>query len=99
MIVFHVELLQYKETNGIPGIDKAMKKKTDDCIPCRATAVQRNERNPLQMSPLPSGPWINVSPDHCGPFPTGELVLVVIDEYSHFPEVEIVNSTTAKETV
>ena len=82
-----------------PGIDKAMKKKTDDCIPCRATAVQRNERNPLQMSPLPNGPWINVSADHCGPFPTGELVLVVIDEYSRFPEVEIVNSTTAKETI
>ena len=78
-----------------------MKKKTDDCIPCRATAVQRNEWNPLQMSPLPSGPWINVSADKCGPFPTGELVLLlaVVDKYSRFPEVEIVNSTTAKETI
>ena len=51
------------------------------------------------MSPLPSGPWINVSADKCGPFPTGELLLAVVDKYSRFPEVEIVNSTTAKETI
>ena len=51
------------------------------------------------MSPLPKGPWVQVSADMCGPFPTGELVLVVLDAYSWYPEVEIVKSTSAEAVV
>ena len=76
-----------------------MKSKTEGCIPCQASLKQKTQRKSVQMTELPSGPWVNVSADHCGPFPTGELVLVVIDDYSRFPEVEIVNSASAKETV
>ena len=51
------------------------------------------------MSPLPKGPWVQVSADLCGPFPTGELVLVVLDACSHYPEIEIVKSTSAEAIV
>ena len=51
------------------------------------------------MSPLPKGPWVQVSADLCGPFPTGELVLVVLDAYSRYPEIEIVKSTSAESII
>ena len=37
-----------------------------------------NEREPLQMSPLPSEPWKEVPIDFWGPINTGEYLLVVI---------------------
>ena len=46
------------------------------------------------MTPLPDGPWQQVSIAFCEV--AGHYVLVVIDDYSRFPEVEIVYSTSAK---
>ena len=46
------------------------------------------------MTPLPDGPWQQVSIDFCEV--AGHYVLVVIDDYSRSPEVEIVHSTFAK---
>ena len=46
------------------------------------------------MTPLPDGPWQQVSIDFCEV--AGHYVLVVIDDYSRFPEVETVHSTSAK---
>ena len=56
-------------------------------------------RDPLEMSPLPKGPWVQVSSNLCGPFPNGELVLVVLDAYSRYPEIEIVRSTSAETVI
>ena len=81
-----------------PGIDRHVENLVADSLPCQA-CLSRATRDPLKMSPLPKGPWIQVSADMCGPFPTGELVLVVLDAYSRYPEVEIVKSTSAEAVV
>lgn len=83
-----------REKVWFPGIDDAVKKLVEGCIPCQATTPS-NVREPLQMSPLPEGPWQNLSTDFCGPFPSGDYLLVVMDEYSRYPEVELVSSTSA----
>ena len=77
-----------------PGIDRMVEQTVQGCIPCQA-ATQTHTRDPLQMSTLPRGPWVQVSVDFCGPFPSGEMALVVIDEYSRFPELEFCTSTSA----
>ena len=64
------------------------------CILCQATYKGPTQREPLQPTPLPSGPWVAVAIDFAGPFPSGEYVLVVTDQYSRYPEVEIVSSTS-----
>ena len=72
-----------------PGIDKSIEDMISNCLPCQA-CTRKTVREPLQMSSLPKGPWVEVSADICGPFPTGEYVLVVLDAYSRYPEIEIV---------
>ena len=81
-----------------PGIDRHIENLVADCLPCQA-CLSRATQDPLKMSPLPKGPWVQVSADMCGPFPTGELVLMVLDAYSWYPEVEIVKSTSAEAVV
>ena len=51
------------------------------------------------MTPLPDGPWKEVTVDFTGPFAGGEYLLVITDEYSRFPEVEIVYSTFANAVI
>ncbi|XP_061176121.1 uncharacterized protein K02A2.6-like [Saccostrea echinata] len=51
------------------------------------------------MSPLPSGPWTDLSMDFCGPFPSGDYLMVVMDEYSRYPIVDILKSTSAKAVI
>ena len=79
-----------------PGIDKLVENTVKSCIPCQATYKGPTQREPLQPTPLPSGPWVAVAIDFAGPFPSGEYVLVVTDEYSRYPEVEIVPSTSER---
>ena len=66
------------------------------CAPCQV-AMPKFSREPLQMTPLPNGPWEQVSVDFCEV--AGHYVLVVIDDYSRFPEIEIVHSTSAKAVI
>ena len=54
---------------------------------------------PLQMTPMPDGPWQKVHADFYGPLPTGEYLLVLIDRYSRYPEIELVRSTKASVVV
>ncbi|XP_062591053.1 uncharacterized protein K02A2.6-like [Saccostrea cucullata] len=51
------------------------------------------------MSPLPSGPWTELSMDFCGPFPSGDYLMVVMDEYSRYPIVDFLKSTSAKAVI
>jgi hypothetical protein len=81
-----------------PRIDSLVEREIKQCIPCQA-ATPRTTREPLKMSPLPKGPWVQVSADFCGPFPNGEMALVVIDEYSCYPDVEFCTSTSAKSVI
>ena len=50
------------------------------------------------MSPMPSGPWTNLSMDFYT-LPTNEEVFVVIDDYSRYPEIHHVTSTSARSTM
>ena len=71
-----------------PNMGKA-EEEVSSCIPCQAN-TNRCTKEPLCMSELPRGPWLNLSVDFCGPLPTGEYLLVIVNEYSWYPVVETV---------
>ena len=85
-----------REKIWFPSIDKLVENAVKSCIPCRASYKGPARREPLQPTPLPSGPWIAVAIDFAGPFPSAEYLLVVTDEYSRYPEVENVSSTSER---
>ena len=85
-----------REKIWFPGIDKLVENVVKSCITCQASYKGPARREPLQLTPLPSGPWIAVAIDFAGPFPSGEYLLVVTDEYSRYPEVEIFSSTSER---
>ena len=86
-----------RETIWFPGIDKCVEQAVRNCLQCQAaTHLNQSNREPLNPTKLPTGPWQEVSADFCGPFRTGEYILVVTDSYSKFPEIEILTSLTAK---
>ena len=79
-----------------PRMDSLVDSVVKRCIPCQV-ATPKLSREPLQMTPLPNGPWEQVSIDFCEV--AGHYVLVVIDDYSRFPEIEVVHSTSAKAVI
>jgi len=79
-----------------PRMDSLVDSIVKRCVPCQV-ATPKPSREPLQMTPLPSGPWEQVSIDFCEV--AGHYVLVVVDDYSRFPEIEIVHSTSAKAVI
>ena len=76
-----------------PKMDTAVDQVVKRCFPCQI-ATPKPSRELLKMTPLPDGPWQQVSIDFCEV--AGHYVLVVIDDYSRLPEVEIVHLTSAK---
>ena len=74
-------------------MDAAVHQVVKKCFPCQI-ATPNPFREPLKLTPLPDGPWQQVSIDFCEV--AEHYVLVVIDDYSRFPEVDIVHSTSAK---
>ena len=81
-----------------PGIDKDVKSVVSNCIPCQAS-VNSNDREPLNMTELPSAPWESLATDFYGPLSSGEYLLTIVDEYSRFLLVKIVSSISAKATI
>ena len=67
-----------REKVWFPGIDKKVEQAVKSCIPCLACVPSPAQREPLSMTTLPSGPWIEVAVDLAGPFPSGEYLFVVI---------------------
>ena len=55
-------------------------------------------REPLQMSPLPDAPWMNLSADF-GQIAPDTYILVIEDEYSRYVVAETVTSLTAKSVI
>lgn len=89
-----------RDSVWFPGIDKMVEEMVRECLPCQAANHDAKPvPEPLQMSPLPQGPWQELSMDFCGPFPNGDYLLVVTDDFSRFPEVEILRSTSAKAVI
>ena len=52
-----------REKIWFPGIDKLVENTVKSCIPCQATYKGPTQREPLQPTPLPSGPWVVVAID------------------------------------
>ena len=79
-----------REKVWFPKIDRMVEEKVKSCLACQVT-TPTNEREPLQMSELPTAPWTEVSINF-GVAPTGssEYLLILIDDYSRFPAVELV---------
>ena len=50
------------------------------------------------MTPLPRGPWLNLSIDFCGLLSSGHY-LTVTDEYFRYPVVEIIRSLTVETVI
>ena len=89
-----------REKVWFPGIDKLAEEKIRNCHPCQVSTPEDSKPlEPLKMTPLPNGPWKEVSMDFAGPYPSGEYIMVVIDEHSRFPEVEILTSTSARAVI
>lgn len=89
-----------RDSDWFPGIDKMVEEMVRECLPCQAANHDTKPvSEPLQMSPLPQGPWQELSMDFCGPFPNGDCLLVVTDDFSRYPEVEILRSTSAKAVI
>ena len=82
-----------REKVWFAGMDGAVDKKVKSCLTCQA-ATPETKREPLQMSPLPTSPWLEVSIDFKELSPG--YLLVVTDDYSRYPVVEIVHTTASK---
>ena len=87
-----------REKVWFPRIDQQVEAAIKACATCQATEPVQ-QKAPLQMSPLPAGPWKELSADFCGPFPSGEYLLVVIDDYSRYPVVRTTRSTSARAVI
>ena len=68
-----------------------------NCVTCQI-AYPSPTREPLSMSPLPDGPWMELSADF-GYIPDGSQILVVTDEYSRYVVVEILQNITARTVI
>ena len=65
------------------GIDRMEEEVVKGCLLCQAANHDSKPVcEPLHMSPLPLGPWQELSVDFCGPFPSGDYSLVVTDDFS-----------------
>jgi hypothetical protein len=79
-----------------PGINDRVDTAIKGCVPCQSlTHTKSTHMEPLRMSEMPSGPWMDLSADFCGPLPSGDYLFVIIDEYSRYPVVEIIKSVSA----
>lgn len=82
-----------------PNMNSEIESAIQKCLACQSNSNEPRPREPLRMSELPSGPWLNISADFCGPLENGDYLLVLIDEYSRYPIVEIVRSTSANTVI
>jgi hypothetical protein len=80
-----------------PGMYADIERLVKSCHVCQANS-ERRHYEPLKMSKMPQGSWLELAADFHGPMPCGNKLLVVIDEYSRFPIVKILKSTTAEKS-
>ena len=94
-IVKTVALL--REKVWFKGMNNSVEETVKNCQHCQV-ATPTTTREPLQMSPLPSAPWMEVSADF-GQVAEGTYILVVQDEYSRYVIVDVLSSLTARSVV
>ena len=82
-----------KDKVWFPEITEKVRKEVENCLQCQANTHQRQNQQPITMSPLPEGPWLDLSLDILGPLPSQEYVLVLLDDFSRFPIAEVIENT------
>ncbi|XP_022807438.1 uncharacterized protein K02A2.6-like [Stylophora pistillata] len=82
-----------REKVWFPGINDAVEKKVKSCLACQVTTPE-TKCEPLNMSPLPEGPWQQISADF-KELSGGGYLLVLYDDYSRYPIVEVIPSVSA----
>lgn len=82
-----------------PNLNEQIETAIRGCLACQANTSEHRNKEPLKMSELPSGPWLNLSADFCGPLQNGDYLFVIVDEYSRYPVVEIVKSVSANTVI
>jgi hypothetical protein len=86
-----------REKVWFSGMTRAVEDVVKNCMQCQiSTSVPKRE--PLAMSELPSGPWIELSADF-GQVADGTYILVVQDEYSRYVVVDVLHSQSAKSVI
>lgn len=74
-----------------PNMRKLVESTISNCAACELN-YPRTYYEPLRMSPMPDGPWENLSIDYYGPTPSGTKLFVLLDEYSRYVIVREVES-------
>ena len=95
-IVKTVALL--REKVWFPRIQAQVEETIKNCQDCQV-ATPSNNREPLQMSPLPTAPWVELSADFGQITADGTYALVVQDEYSRYIVVDTLTSLTARAVI
>ena len=81
-----------------PGIDAAVENVIKSCRECQVN-TDKFQLQPLSMSPMPNGPWEELSIDFFGPMKNGKYLLVLIDDFSRYPIVHLIHSTGARTVI
>ena len=81
-----------------PNMDKEVERYCRSCHGCQLVG-RADAPEPVRSTPLPPGPWQDVSVDLMGPLPSGDSILVVVDYFSRFYEIDILRSTTTDKVI
>ena len=76
-----------------PNLDKQVEKLITACYPCQLVGP-RPKPEPIRSTPLPHGPWSEITVDLLEIPKKGHL-LVVVDYYSKWPEIAFLTKTDA----
>ena len=82
-----------------PNLNTEIESAIQGCIACQANSREPRPREPLKMSEMPLGPWMNLSADFCGPLESGDYLFVIVDEYSRYPIVETIKSVSSNTVI
>ena len=77
------------------GIDAKVERAIASCPTCQANTRQPHHE-PLQMSPMPTTPWEELSIDFFGPLPNNQYLLVIEDDYTRFPIIRNVKTNNSE---
>jgi len=75
-----------------PGIDIQVEKMMAGCLACQANG-EKQRLEPMRPSPMPEGPWLEVSADFYGPMDDGVYWMVNYCDYSRYVLVHKIKST------